>query len=583
MAILDRNAGLYYGYSVDADGNISQASWNGQKYTGYDNQVSKYNKEKDSYPYNSIAEATNASNAIIKKKQDESIANLQKTYEQRLADVTSQENTRNSLAEQIAGLAGKGNYVNQPPGAEMMPQGAPIGLSADRNYGASDLSTKLNFQVSDQQILDDYNNSKIGRLNSVVDRGNAQIAGIQERLNTAQTLLDQLPSGDARRESSQVYVNQLKSDLTSVQSAVTDATNQIKDFKPIAYGSPEASSQITSFREYLQLPEEKATQQLRQIDPESYKTAVGLGRQYRQMATQPLGATTTQQTEDIRNTIEQEALNQLRLGSTLGAEERRGYEQAARAAQTARGNVFGFGPAVQEAAQIGAAGEARKLARYGAAQQFLGSGETTGAAAARDLALREGLQQNRLGAAANFIGGGPSLYNLGQARTAAQQSQFQNYINANQANPGQFNQAPTTAANFYQTTQPSTAVDLTNAFNNLYSSQANYASSTYGNYVGAVSRQPNGFQNFATLAGGVKDLAGAAGGLASIGVLCWVAREVYGIDNPKWLQFREWMLTKASDNLRNFYIKYGERIAESIRNKPKIKAIIRKWMDGKIG
>jgi hypothetical protein len=62
-----------------------------------------------------------------------------------------------------------------------------------------------------------------------------------------------------------------------------------------------------------------------------------------------------------------------------------------------------------------------------------------------------------------------------------------------------------------------------------------------------------------------------------------VAREVYGEDNPKWLQFREWMLTKASDNLRNFYTEYGERIAESIRNKPKIKSIIRKWMDSKIG
>ena len=64
---------------------------------------------------------------------------------------------------------------------------------------------------------------------------------------------------------------------------------------------------------------------------------------------------------------------------------------------------------------------------------------------------------------------------------------------------------------------------------------------------------------------------------------CWVAREVYGADNPKWVEFREWMFTKASDNLRNFYLKYGERIAESIRNKPKIKSIIRKWMDSKIG
>jgi hypothetical protein len=301
------------------------------------------------------------------------------------------------------------------------------------------------------------------------------------------------------------------------------------------------------------------------------------------MATEPIGATTTPETEQIRRTIEDEAINQLRLGSTIGAEERRGYEQSIRAAQTARGNVFGLGPAVQEASQIGAAGEARKLARYGAAQSFLGSGLSSGDALKADIAFRDALRQNRLGAASNFVAGGPSIANLAGARTAQQQGAMQSYIQANQALPGGFNQQPSTAANFYQAVDQQIPVQLTNAFNQLYRSQADYGASTYGAQIGAISRQPNGFQNFATLAGGVKDLAGAAGGLASAGILCWVAREVYGIDNPKWLQFREWMLTKASDNLRNYYIEYGERIAESIRNRPKIKALIRKWMDSKIG
>jgi hypothetical protein len=465
---------------------------------------------------------------------------------------------------------------------------AVMALGSSGNFGASDLANKLNYQVSDAQILNDYNTSKLGSLNSVVDRGNAQIVGIQERLNAAQTLLDQLPSGDARRASSQVYVNQLKSDLASVQSAVTDATQQIKDFKPIDIGSPEAASQITSFREYLQLPEERATQQLRQIDPESYRTAVGLGRQYRQMATQPLGATTTQQTEDLRNTIEQEALNQLRLGSTLGAEERRGYEQAIRGAQTARGNIFGLGPAVQEAAQIGAAGEQRKLARFGAAQQFLGSGETSGAARARDLLLREGIQQNRLGAAAGFIAGGPSIYNLANQRTAQQQGAMQGYIQANQALPGGFNQQASTAGPFYQTVDQNIPVALTQAFNDLYRSQSNYQASTYGAQVGAQAQVASAYStpNYLSAAGGILGKVspgGIFGGSGGGPIFCWVAREVYGEENPKWLQFREWMLTKASDNLRNFYTEYGERIAESIRNKPKIKSIIRKWMDSKIG
>ena len=253
-----------------------------------------------------------------------------------LAQVQSRENTYNSLADQIAGLTGGGTRFaggtptfNEQTG-QYMTTPAVQSLSANNNFGATDLSSRLNFQVSDDQILNDYNNSRLGTLRSITDRGNAQIAGITERLNSAQTLLDQLPAGDPRRASSDVYVKQLKSDLSSVQSAIVEANSKIQDFKPITAGSPEAASQITSFREYLQLPEERATQQLRQIDPESYETAVGLGRQYREMATEPLGDTTTAQTEELRNTIEQEALNQLRLGSTIGAEERRGDRKSTR-------------------------------------------------------------------------------------------------------------------------------------------------------------------------------------------------------------------------------------------------------------
>jgi TRAP-type uncharacterized transport system substrate-binding protein len=229
------------------------------------------------------------------------------------------------------------------------------------------------------------------------------------------------------------------------------------------------------------------------------------------MATEPIGATTTPETEQIRQTIEDEALNQLRLGSTIGAEERRGYEQSIRAAQTARGNVFGLGPAVQEASQIGAAGEARKLARYGAAQSFLGSGQSTGDALKADLAFRDALQRNRLGAASNFVAGGPSIANLAGARTAQQQAAMQSYIQANQALPGGFNQQPSTAANFYQAVDQQIPVQLTNAFNQLYNSQADYQASTYGAKVGAeASMYRSPFQNFASAAGGVSSLFGAA-------------------------------------------------------------------------
>jgi len=495
---------------------------------------------------------------------------------QSLAQIQNQENTYNSLASQIATLSGAGGAGATQGGAGQQFNQALSQLSAGRNYGSSDLGTMLNFQVSDQQIVDDYNNSRLSRLNSVIDRGNAQIAGISERLKTANDLLSGLPAGDARRTTSELLIKQLNDDLNSVTEAVTEAQDMQKNFTPITMDSPEGLSEITSLRSFLQLPEERASQQLYQIDPDSYRTAVSLGRQYRDMATQPIGPTTTPETEQLRRTIEEEAINQLQLGSTIGAEERRGYEQAIRGAQTARGNIFGLGPAVQEAAQIGAAGEQRKLARFGAAQQFLGSGETSGAARARDLLLREGIQQNRLGAAAGFIAGGPSIGNLAQARTAQQQGAMQGYIQANQALPGGFNQQASTAAPFYQAVDQNIPVALTQAFNDLYRSQSNYQASTYGAQVGAQAQVASAYST--------PNYINAVGGLFGTGgVFCWVAREVYGEDNPKWLQFREWMLTKASDNLRNFYTEYGERIAESIRNKPKIKSIIRKWMDSKIG
>jgi hypothetical protein len=575
MAIYNRTE-----YSVDKDGNIVETNkrYDGKSWgpTWRDAKTGITGSGKDPEAFFSAIEKANKVDytSAVQKSNEVKIAKLQESVDKQLSDETN----KNSLASQIRELTGGGIGLNNPnvgPGVnEALAQ-----LSAGRNYGSSDLGTKLNFQVSDQQIVDDYNNSKLSRLNSVIDRGNAQIAGIQERLNSANQLLSGLPADSAQRKSSETFINQLNSDLKSVTSAVTDAQDMQKNFTPITMDSPDGLKEITSFRSFLQLPEERASQQLYQIDPDSYRTAVSLGRKYREMATQPIEPTTTPETEQLRRTIEDEAINQLQLGSTIGAEERRGYEQAIRGAQTARGNIFGLGPAVQEAAQIGAAGEQRKLARFGAAQQFLGSGETSGAARARDLLLREGIQQNRLGAAAGFIAGGPSIGNLAQARTAQQQGAMQGYIQANQALPGGFNQQASTAGPFYQTVDQNIPVALTQAFNDLYRSQSNYQASTYGAQVGAQAQVDSAYSTPNYITAG----AGLLGKAIPGGIFCWVAREVYGEDNPKWLQFREWMLTKASDNLRNFYTEYGERIAESIRNKPKIKSIIRKWMDSKIG
>lgn len=75
---------------------------------------------------------------------------------------------------------------------------------------------------------------------------------------------------------------------------------------------------------------------------------------------------------------------------------------------------------------------------------------------------------------------------------------------------------------------------------------------------------------------------GAGGMIGAAALLCWVAREVYGNNNPEWMIFREWMVEEAPSWLLQIYIKYGEKIAKFIRNKPVLKRLIKLWMDSKI-
>jgi hypothetical protein len=60
---------------------------------------------------------------------------------------------------------------------------------------------------------------------------------------------------------------------------------------------------------------------------------------------------------------------------------------------------------------------------------------------------------------------------------------------------------------------------------------------------------------------------------------CWVAREVYGNDNPKWIVFRDWLHTDAPRWLCNLYTQHGEEFAGWIKDKPQVKSAIRTLMD----
>jgi hypothetical protein len=60
---------------------------------------------------------------------------------------------------------------------------------------------------------------------------------------------------------------------------------------------------------------------------------------------------------------------------------------------------------------------------------------------------------------------------------------------------------------------------------------------------------------------------------------CWVARAVYGPDNPRWLLFRHWLYTRAPSVLKDTYLTHGEAFAAWIQDKPLCKHAVRMCMD----
>jgi len=377
-------------------------------------------------------------------------------------------------------------------------------LRGDNVFQTGGLASRLNIQVTDEQILNDINTARRNQYKSLSDIGTAAITDLNSQLTQANQFLADLPAGDRRRIDTQKTIDSISTQLATAQKDTLEAQRLYEGYQPIS--GQAATSALSKFRESLRLLEERTLNQIEQIDPTIGATVRGLAKQYQTIAETPLGPTTTAQTEELRNTIEQEALNQLRLGSTLGAEERRGYEQAARAAQTARGNIFGLGPAVQEAANIGAAAEQRKLARYGAAASFLGSGETTGAATARDLGLRNALEQSRLGAAQGFVASGPTMYNLASQRLGTQQGLLNNYLAASAPQATGGFQATASAANPYAYVNPNAGFIGAQNAASIYNTLADYQGSTYGAQVGALSRAETGSQAFGNIASGLGNL-----------------------------------------------------------------------------
>jgi hypothetical protein len=120
--------------------------------------------------------------------------------------------------------------------------------------------------------------------------------------------------------------------------------------------------------------------------------------------------------------------------------------------------------------------------------------------------------------------------------------------------------------------QPTSMASLFTGISGGYNSPL----ATYGAARQAASQQTAG------LWGGVGSLLGAgisAGGMIGAAALCWVARAVFGEENPRWLLFREWLLNKAPAELIILYFKVGEQFADSIKDNPVMLRYMRRWMN----
>jgi hypothetical protein len=73
---------------------------------------------------------------------------------------------------------------------------------------------------------------------------------------------------------------------------------------------------------------------------------------------------------------------------------------------------------------------------------------------------------------------------------------------------------------------------------------------------------------------------GGMGGGGGANPFCWVAREVYGVHDPRWLEFRGWLHDDAPAWLRDAYAAHGESFAAWLHDRPLAKRAVRGLMDG---
>ena len=229
-------------------------------------------------------------------------------------------------------------------------------------------------------------------------------------------------------------------------------------------------------------------------------------------------------------TLSQQAQEGLDAGASLDPSLRREVQQNIRAGQAARGMGMGMGDLAAEATMTGLRAEQLRRQRQAFAGNVVGLQKATGMDPFMAIL---GRPSQMAGMAPGFGQQGMGVNQMAAARTPqfGMNSYFQDLFNTNY-----------------------------NASVNARMANASNRASMMGAGIGAIGQI----------------------GAAAI-PFCWVAREVYGADNPRWLMFRDWMLNDSPSWLFKLYTKFGERFAKWLKGNGWLKPAIRKFMDSKIG
>ena len=271
------------------------------------------------------------------------------------------------------------------------------------------------------------------------------------------------------------------------------------------------------------------------------------------------------------------------LGQGLTDRESKLIDESQRARATLMGRTFDQKSAIEEAKAQVLEDNQRKMQNRGFAQSVLGqeagiqTADDTRAMGADQFnvgtkmdaeRLRESLRQQGL------LGYLDAASRISQIENQDQLDPFQAILGRGGGTALQQGQSVFGQAGYGLNSQPQ-YLNPEAGLGYISSAAANQASMYGAQQAANANRSAGIFGGLGAVGGGI------ASGL--IGKYCWVAREVYGVHNPAWLLFREWMLNESPGWFRATYIKFGERFAKFISNKPRLKARIRLWMDSKIG